>query len=85
MVEAGACGASDPADALARVAARVADLLERTGGRPRCHTCLVAALGVAFDDLRRATSRLRTRAGFAVRVANCSSCGALRVTVGAVG
>ncbi|MGH7392897.1 MAG: hypothetical protein ACREM3_26105 [Candidatus Rokuibacteriota bacterium] len=71
------------ADGLARVTARVADLVERGSGRPRCHTCLVAALGIAFDDLRRATARLRLRSGFAVRVANCSSCGALRVTVGA--
>lgn len=60
---------------------KVEGVLRKNAGKAYCHTCLVAAIEVSFEQVRKATARLRLLRAFSVDSKNCSACGALRVTI----
>jgi hypothetical protein len=60
---------------------RLAALLSERPERRFCHSCLVSASGITYEEIHRAVSLLRTMRRVVVVVGTCSQCRAARVTV----
>lgn len=69
------------AEGVVDIVDKVDRFLKSNPGAAYCHTCLVQSLDISFDQARKATARLRMLRAFTIQSKNCSTCGALRVTI----